>query len=67
MSQTKTFHTSLAVIADIHGNRWALEAILQRHANGQPGGVVFVNAAEGGLVQRLPGVAEPVVLYEKRV
>jgi predicted phosphodiesterase len=29
MSETKTFHTSLAVIADIHGNRWALEAVLQ--------------------------------------
>src|SRR5690348_4802680 len=29
MSETKTFHTALAVIADIHGNRWALEAILQ--------------------------------------
>ena len=29
MSEAKTFHTSLAVIADIHGNRWALEAVLQ--------------------------------------
>ncbi|EFH88443.1 metallophosphoesterase family protein [Ktedonobacter racemifer] len=29
MSETKTFQTSLAVIADIHGNRWALEAVLQ--------------------------------------
>src|SRR2546421_12077883 len=29
MSETKTFHTSLAVIADIHGNRWALEAVSQ--------------------------------------
>ena len=29
MSETKTFHTSLVVIADIHGNRWALEAVLQ--------------------------------------
>src|SRR5258706_11394735 len=29
MSEAKTFHTALAVIADIHGNRWALEAILQ--------------------------------------
>jgi putative phosphoesterase len=29
MSETKTFQTSLAVIADVHGNRWALEAVLQ--------------------------------------
>lgn len=29
MNETKTFHTSLAVIADIHGNRWVLEAVLQ--------------------------------------
>ncbi len=29
MSETKVFQRSLAVIADIHGNRWALEAVLQ--------------------------------------
>jgi len=29
MSETKTFQTPLAVMADIHGNRWALEAVLQ--------------------------------------
>ncbi len=29
MSENKVFQTSLAVIADIHGNRWALEAVLQ--------------------------------------
>src|SRR5260370_19010947 len=29
MSEKKVFQTSLAVIADIHGNRWALEAVLQ--------------------------------------
>jgi putative phosphoesterase len=29
MSEMKTFHPSLAVIADTHGNRWALEAVLQ--------------------------------------
>lgn len=29
MSKKKTFHHSFAVIADIHGNRWALEAVLQ--------------------------------------
>ena len=29
MSETSVFQHSLAVIADIHGNRWALEAVLQ--------------------------------------
>jgi len=29
MSREKTFQPSLAVIADVHGNRWALEAVLQ--------------------------------------
>src|SRR5215469_5538386 len=28
-SEMETFQTPLAVIADIHGNRWALEAVLQ--------------------------------------
>jgi predicted dehydrogenase len=45
----------------------ALEAILQRHAAGQPGGIVAVNGPEGGLVLRLPGKAEGEVLYAKRV
>jgi predicted dehydrogenase len=45
----------------------ALEAILQRQANGQPGSMVEVNAAEGGLVLRVPGRGEPVVLYPERV
>jgi predicted dehydrogenase len=45
----------------------ALEAILERHARGQPGSMVEVNAAQGGLVLRTPGSAEPVVLYDKRV
>jgi predicted phosphodiesterase len=29
MSETNVFQRSLAVIADIHGNRWALEAVLR--------------------------------------
>jgi D-galacturonate reductase len=41
----------------------ALEAILQRHAAGQPGCIVSVNDRRGGLVLRVPGEAEPVVLY----
>jgi predicted dehydrogenase len=45
----------------------ALEAILQRHAAGQPGSMVEVNASRGGLVLRPPGQAEPVVLYPDRV
>jgi hypothetical protein len=45
----------------------AMEAILARHAAGQPNGVVEVNAERGGLVLHIPGVAEPEVLYEPRV
>jgi predicted dehydrogenase len=45
----------------------ALEAILKQHAAGHPGSVVEVNGPRGGLVQWLPGQAEPVVLYEKQV
>ena len=41
----------------------ALEAILQRHAAGQPGCVVEVNGKRGGLVLWRPGDAEPAVLY----
>lgn len=45
----------------------ALEAILQHHAAEQPGAVVTVNDRCGGLVLRLPGQAEPVVLYPDAV
>jgi D-galacturonate reductase len=45
----------------------ALEAILEQHAAGQPGCVVEVNAPEGGLVLRVPGKAEPVVIYPEKV
>jgi hypothetical protein len=45
----------------------ALEAILERHARGHPGGLVEANGPEGGLVLRLPGQAEAVVLYPGRV
>jgi predicted dehydrogenase len=45
----------------------ALEAILQRHAAGQPGCVVMVNDPLGGLVLKVPGQAEPVVLYPDAV
>jgi D-galacturonate reductase len=41
----------------------AMEAILQRHAAGQPGCVVSVNEPLGGLVLRAPGPAEVEVLY----
>jgi len=51
------------VVAAVH----AMEAILAKHAAGQPGAVVDVDAPEGGLVLRLPGVAEPEVLYSGRV
>src|SRR5262249_25575550 len=45
----------------------ALEAILQRHARGQPGSVVEVNGPGGGLVLRVPGNPEATVLYPERV
>jgi len=45
----------------------ALEAILQRHAAGQPSSVVEVNGRHGGLALYAPGRAEPEVLYPDRV
>lgn len=45
----------------------ALEAILARHAAGEPDCVVRVNEVRGGLVLYRPGVVEPVVLYEPAV
>ncbi|HKI36499.1 MAG TPA: Gfo/Idh/MocA family oxidoreductase [Gemmataceae bacterium] len=44
----------------------ALEAILQRHAAGQPGSVVTVNGEHGGLALWAPGGAAPAVLYAGR-
>ena len=45
----------------------AMEAILAQHAAGRPGSMVEVNTPAGGLVQRIPGRQEPVVLYEQPV
>ena len=45
----------------------ALEAILERHAAGEPDCVVRVNDSHGGLTLYRPGKAEPVVLYSGRV
>jgi hypothetical protein len=45
----------------------ALEAILQRHAQGQPGCLVEVNGPRGGLVLLSPAGGEPQVLYADRV
>jgi hypothetical protein len=45
----------------------ALEAILARHAAGQPGCIVEVNVPEGGLVLRAPGKVDSVVLYPKEI
>jgi len=45
----------------------AMEAILARHARGEPGGVVFVNVEAGGLVLRLPGRSGDEVLYPGQV
>ena len=41
----------------------AMEAILNRHAAGEPDCVVRVNDARGGLVLYTPGSKEPEVLY----
>lgn len=41
----------------------AMEAILAEAAGGRPHAVVEVDAPEGGLVLRRPGLAEPVVLH----
>ena len=45
----------------------AMEAILQRHAAGEPGCVVEVNGPRGGLVLWTPGQAEPTILYSGQV
>ena len=45
----------------------ALEAILARHATGEPDCVVRVNDTLGGLVLYRPGHESPDVLYSKRV
>jgi predicted dehydrogenase len=45
----------------------ALEAILEHHARGRPGGYVGVNGPHGGLVLSFPGDPELVVLYPDRV
>jgi predicted dehydrogenase len=45
----------------------AMEAVLARHAAGQPGSVVEVDGPEGGLVLRLPGLSGGEVLYSEPV
>jgi D-galacturonate reductase len=45
----------------------ALEAILARHAAGEPDCVVRVNDGRGGLVLYRPGISEPDILYEPPV
>ncbi len=45
----------------------AMEAILERHARGQPGSMVFVNGPRGGLVLHTPGRTEPEILYAEQV
>jgi hypothetical protein len=45
----------------------ALEAILQRHAAGEPDCVVRVNDPRGGLVLYRPGAGDGEVLYAPRV
>jgi len=45
----------------------AQEALLAKQAAGKAGGVVEINAADGGLVLRLPGEAKGEVLYRNPV
>ncbi len=45
----------------------AMEALLERQAQGQPAGVVEVNGSRGGLVLLTPGKADATVLYAERV
>jgi D-galacturonate reductase len=45
----------------------ALEAILARQAQGQPGSMVEVNGPQGGLVLRVPGKPEADILYAGKV
>jgi D-galacturonate reductase len=48
-----------AVVATVQ----AMEAILQRHAEGRPGCMATVNGPAGGLVLNAPGEAERTILY----
>ncbi len=45
----------------------AMEAILARHAAGEPDAIVKVNHPAGGLVLFVPGMSEPEVLHARRV
>jgi predicted dehydrogenase len=45
----------------------AMEAILARHAAGQPNCTVHVNTDQGGLVLHAPGSADAEILYQPRV
>lgn len=45
----------------------AMEAILAKHAEGQPNCVVEVDSSRGGLVLLTPGKSEPQVLYDGQV
>jgi D-galacturonate reductase len=45
----------------------AMEAILARHAAGEPNGVVEINGRSGGLALYLPGTSEPEMLYHGTV
>lgn len=45
----------------------ALEAILTKHAAGEPDCIVRVNDVQGGLVLYRPGISEPEILYQPAV
>jgi predicted dehydrogenase len=60
-------YNDLAADRNVVGMVQALEAILQRHAAGQPGSMVEVNVPQVGLVLWHPGQAGATVLYPDRV
>jgi D-galacturonate reductase len=64
---TQLMYNDLSAERNVVAAVQALEAILMRQASGQPGCAVEVNAPEGGLVLRVPGRAEPDILFSNQV
>jgi predicted dehydrogenase len=56
-------YNDLSADRNVVGMVQAMEAILARHASGQPGCIVEVNGPLGGLVLRAPGAGESAVLH----
>jgi D-galacturonate reductase len=68
LSQMRALHyNDLAADRNIVAIVQAMEAILAEQAAGRPGCLVEVNANQGGLVLRMPGKSDAVILYSGRV